>query len=88
MNKYFKKDERLNAEKQLRNYQIARNNKVPFCPIIKEQCNKDCICYNAPSLSEVTGRRSDTSTEIQVISYNVYDWSCSHVLISGTIYTN
>lgn len=63
-------------EEALKEYSRAHNKmKNKFCPIIKSQCRKDCVCFYKGTKPEL---RKDNK-------YHWYNPSCSHVLISGEI---
>lgn len=46
-----------------------------FCPVIRDKCLIDCLCYQGPYV----GRGMD-------LKWRIYPGKCGHVLIDGTIY--
>jgi hypothetical protein len=65
------------ADKKLMEFVRGRSKRFIFCPVINNQCNPNCICYNDPR----------TVYKNDVLIY-VYEWRCSYVLISGELDIN
>ena len=54
-----------------------------FCPVIKNTCRADCVCYASGHVKTINSSLRDTPD-----CYHVYGPSCTHVLISQTIYVD
>jgi hypothetical protein len=65
-------DKEHEAQKALN---VARSDTLGFCPVIKDACANDCVCYYEGSV------RIDPFKK----HWNIYYPSCQHVLISGEI---
>ncbi len=66
----------LAAERKLP--QVEEEYELPFCPVIKEECWKTCICYEKAQIVE-------GKTAAGVKTYAIAEPLCSHVMINGII---
>ncbi len=67
--------DRVNDLEESRKEQLSK-----FCPVILNTCRKDCTCYNEGTIKSM---RFSNGTE----KLSCYGAHCTHVLISGHIYT-
>ena len=54
-----------------------------FCPVIKDRCQRDCICFNQGEL--YVPYTQSRHTKQRILTQNAY---CSHVMIAGAIDAN
>lgn len=69
----MKKEE---AEKKLKEYQVEERSDTNYCPLIKEQCRHDCVCFEKANIRETSKYGDDC--------YYPYKHSCNNAMFFET----